>query len=115
MKSLKVGPNIVVDIALPERCLFDVDYRSIPGRWGLMNRLMNPFSRRELPRCPSPANVTQRSIFTKIREEPQPVGPHDLFLKPPPLPGASYLNRDHHREVFDAAYRWGSRPIRCRN
>jgi hypothetical protein len=25
MKSLKVGPNIVVDIALPERCLFDVD------------------------------------------------------------------------------------------
>jgi NTE family protein len=107
MKSLKAGPNVVVDIAIPERCLFDVDYRSIPGRWGLLNRLMNPFSRRELPRCPSPASVIQRSIFTTIRKEPQPTGPHDLFLRPPPLPGSDYMNWDRHHDVFDAAYQWG--------
>jgi NTE family protein len=111
MKSLKDGPNIVVDVARPERRLFNVDYQAIPGRWGLLNRMINPFSRSELPRCPSPANVIQLSIFTRIREEPQPVGPHDLFLNPPPIPGASYMNWARHWEVFDAAYRWGVKTL----
>jgi len=107
MKSLKAGPNVVVDISLPERCLFDVDYQSIPGRWGLLNRLLNPFSWRTLPRCPTPAGIIQRSIFTNIRKEPRLAGPHDLFLHPPPFPGSSYMNWDRHADVFDAAYRWG--------
>lgn len=106
MKSLKAGPNVVVDISLPQRCLFDVDYQSIPGRWGLLNRLLNPFSRRTLPRCPSPASVIQRSIFTNIRKEPRLAGPHDLFLHPPSIPGSSYMNWDCHQDAFEAAYRW---------
>ena len=106
MRSLQTGPNVIVDFALPRQNLFDVDYRSIPGRWSLIGRMMNPWLRHTLPLCPSPASVVLRSIFADIRNEPQATGPHDLLLQPPPFPGSSYMDWDRHREVGEAAFRW---------
>jgi predicted acylesterase/phospholipase RssA len=54
MKSLKSGPNLVVDLRPLKQRIYDLDYQSIPGRWQLLAKLLNPFSWKKLPACPSP-------------------------------------------------------------
>lgn len=111
MNALKSGPNVVVDLAPLGRPNYDCAYPSIPGRWELLARILNPLSWRKLPRCPSPASVIQQSLFGNIRDEPTPAGAQDLVLHPPPLPGASVLNWDRHGEAIDAAHKWARERI----
>jgi NTE family protein len=106
MKSLKSGPNVVIDLEPPPSRPFDFAYDSLPGRIELLAKLANPLERRRLPACPGPANVVQRAIFASLRQRPLPLGSLDLVLRPPPCPGSSYMNWDRHREVSEAAYHW---------
>jgi NTE family protein len=110
MKALKTGPNLVVHFGVREtQQRFDVDYMSIPGRWGLLRQMMTPSGRRKLPRVPGPIGVLQRCLVMNQNPELLPVGPLDLVLTVPPFPGANFMDFDHHYEVFEAAYHW------CRN
>ncbi len=111
MKSLKTGPNIVVDLRPLNERIYDVDYRSIPGRWELLAQLTNPFARRKLPRCPGPASVVQRSMFANFNSDPFYNNSHDLILRPPRFPGSSFMNWERHRDVSNAAYQWGLQTV----
>lgn len=112
MKSLKSGPNVVVDLRPRNQRLFQVDYQSIPGRWTLLARLANPFGgRTALPRCPGPASVIQRSLFGNVHQAPSDQSPHDLLLRPPAFPGSSFMNWERHRDVLASAYQWGRRTV----
>ena len=68
MKSLKAGANVVVDLRPPARRFDDFSYEAIPGRAELQGRdALAPACRRPLPRCPSPAAVIQRSLYSNSR------------------------------------------------
>jgi NTE family protein len=110
MKSLKNGPNLVIDVAPQNHRVYDLSYASIPGRWALLRQMINPFAG-PMPRCPSPAIVIQRSLFGNIRNEIIPNDVHDLMLRPPAFPGSSFMNWERHREVLAASYEWGMRTI----
>jgi NTE family protein len=112
MNSLKIGPNLVVDLRPTEDCLFDVDYESIPGRRALLSRAVNPWrDSKRLPPCPSPAAVIQRSIFGNTRRKADQNDPFELFLRPPAFIGSSFMNWDRHADVLDASYHWARKMI----
>lgn len=105
LRELKGGPNLTVHFGrtVPQR--FHCRYDDIPGRWGLLGAMLNPFGRRRLPRAPGAASVLMRSLFVHQRYD-LPAEPHDLVLRPPRFPGSSFLNFDGHAAVFRASYEW---------
>jgi NTE family protein len=107
MNSLKTGPNVVVDLRPLNHRIYNFSYQSIPGRWELLARMINPLLRQKLPRCPGPASVIQQSMFCDIRDKPNPANSQDLVLRPPAFPGSSLMNWDRHRDVLASAYQWG--------
>jgi NTE family protein len=112
MKALKAGPNLVVHFgarAMQQR--FEVDYMSIPGRWSLVRQMLTPSGRRKLPDVPNPISVLQRCLVMHQRPESLPLGPLDLVLTVPALPGANFMDFDRHSEVFEGAYQWCRRQI----
>lgn len=112
MNTLKSGPNLVVDLRPRALRVFDVRYELIPGRWELVRRALNPLSRRgELPRCPGPMSVIQRSLFGNVRAGAIADPSSDLVLRPPPFPGSSFMDWGRHGEVFAAAYEWGLKAV----
>lgn len=108
MKALKSGPNLVVYFDLPPAKPHTVVYESIPGRWELLGKLLNPFAREKLPNVPGPVSVLRRCLVVHQSPSLLPMGPLDLILTPPPFPGSSFLNFDRHSDVFEAAYNWCS-------
>ncbi len=107
MKALKTGPNLVVHFGQRGRQQrFEVDYASIPGRWGLVRQMLTPAGRRKLPAVPNPIAVLQRCLGMHQSPESLPVGTLDLVLAVPVLAGANFMDFDRHFEVFEAAYQW---------
>ena len=68
--------------------------------------MLTPGGRRKLPRIPNPISVLQRCLVMHQNPELLPVGPLDLVLAVPPLPGANFMDFDRHADVFEAAYQW---------
>jgi NTE family protein len=106
MRSLKAGPNVVVDLRPLKQRIYDLSYQSIPGRWQLLAKLINPFAREKLPACPGPGSVTLISMFANLRGRPIVGNSGDLILRPPPVPGSRFMNFGNHRDVSAAAYKW---------
>jgi NTE family protein len=110
MRQIKSGPNVVVSLGAPQPVFFDVDYESIPGRLELMLQYLNPL-RRDLPACPGPISVIQKSVFTNARQGSFAVGPQDLLLSPPPFRGSSFMDWSHYEEAFEASLMWARREL----
>jgi NTE family protein len=106
MKTLKSGPNLIVHFSVPMAKSYTVKYESIPGRWQLLGRMLNPFSREKLPDVPGPVSVLRRCIGIHQNPDLLPIEPLDLVLVPPPFPGSSFIDFDLHSEASEAAYRW---------
>jgi NTE family protein len=106
MQSLKVGPNLVVHFGARETQRFEIDYANIPGRWGLIRRMLTPSGRRTLPAVPGPIGVLERCLSMNQNPDLLPAGPLDLVLNVPPSPGVGFMDFDRHTEVFEAAYEW---------
>jgi hypothetical protein len=64
-----------------------------------------------LPALPNPAAVLQRCLVSTQSPDLIPVGPLDLVLTVPSLPGANFIDFDGHSQVFAAAYRWACKQI----
>jgi NTE family protein len=106
MKAIKSGPNLVVHFEAPPVQPYTVKYESIPGRWQLLCRMLNPFAREKLPDVPGPISVLRRCFGIHQNPDLLPIDPLDLILAPPAFPGSSMIDFDRHTEVFEAAYRW---------
>jgi NTE family protein len=112
MSAIKTGPNLVVHFGLRGRVQrFEVDYGSIPGRWQLARSLLTRTGRGRLPPIPGPIGVLQRCLVLNQDPDRLPIGPLDLVLPVPELPGATLLDFDRHFEVFEGAYQWCKRRI----
>ena len=55
--------------------------------------------------------MLQRYLVMHQPPESLPVGPLDLILTVPALPGANFMDFDRHSEVFAAAYQWCQREL----
>jgi NTE family protein len=111
MHDLKRGPNLVVHFGAQKEERFAVDYDALPGRFALISSLLLPFTRKRLPRAPSAVGVLWRSLLVHQRVDSMPVGPADFVLRPPALPGASVMDFDNHKQVFEAAHVWAKAEI----
>jgi NTE family protein len=59
MKPLKSGPNLIVHFGMPPTQPYTIKYESIPGRWRLLCRLLNPLARKKLPDAPGPKDAAR--------------------------------------------------------
>ncbi len=111
IKSLKAGPNLVIDLRPVSRRIYHVNYQSIPGRWRLLAQMLNPISRKKFPRCPNPARVALMCMFANLHGKTAASSASDLVLRLPPFSGSALANFERHRDVSAAAYRWALKTI----
>ncbi len=96
MRSLKSGPNVVIDFSLPRIDRYKVDYRALPSRSALLRRIWSRTGRRDLPLAPTPQAVLMRSLMLNRRELVGDIGPGDILLSPPIPAGVGPLDWHKH-------------------
>lgn len=109
MHAMKAGPNVIVHFGMPRFETYQIDYAAIPGRWPLVARLI--FARKKLPKAPGPVRVLRRCLFANNSFDHAMVGAQDTVIEPPPFPGSSFLDFDHHTQVFNASYDWALKHL----
>lgn len=98
MKTLKRGPNVVVNFVDPMPKQFNGVYQALPGRRSLLMRQLQPFGRSELPDFPSLVTTIIRSMMAS-RKKLTNLTEHDLVLNPPLPQAVSLLNWRHHSRL----------------
>lgn len=106
MHQLKAGPNVVVALDSGDLDRFNVVYEELPSRGDLLRIAINPWSRKDVPKAPSLANVLMRSLMANRHAFRHHLKQDDLLLVPPIPVGASFLDWHRHGELLDASYRW---------
>jgi NTE family protein len=104
MKALKTGPNVVVILGgeFPET--YSVKYESIPGARELVAAMLNPFSRRRLPRAPGILQVIMMSMLAN-RPTDLHLGETDVLVQPDLPANLGHNSWERHNEIFMHAYR----------
>lgn len=99
MHALKLGPNIVIDLQVPETdCERDAAAR-LPTRWPLLRAAMSVAGRAGLPKLPGPQTVLVRSLLLHGRCNPSRLSADDLLLTPDMPRGISHLDWHRHSEL----------------
>jgi NTE family protein len=112
MKALKTGPNVIVSLQMDQPTTYSVDYDSIPGRRELVGALLNPFSRKRLPKVPSILQVIMLSMMAN-RSDPL-LNETDLLIRPDLPADIRFTSWEQHSETFLHAYRGVAQWIRRR-
>jgi NTE family protein len=111
MRTLKSGPNVIVDVEVPRLARFDVNYAMIPSRAQLLKRWMNPFMRTGLPSAPGPGSVLLRSLMMN-REDPADHATGDDVLLVLHLPeGFGHLEWSGHRRLRQIGYEFAAAEL----
>ena len=103
MRSLKQGPNVVISFQFAEPTRFLVDYRALPSRGRLIRHLLNPFSRKPLPKAPGPLAILLRSLMVGREDFSSALADGDILLVPPLPPELSAMSWDHHSRLRENA------------
>ena len=103
MRSLKQGPNVVISFQFAEPTRFQVDYRALPSRGRLIRHLLNPFSRKPLPKAPGPLAILLRSLMVGREDFSSALADGDILLVPPLPPELSAMSWDHHSRLRENA------------
>jgi NTE family protein len=104
MRGLKSGPNIVVDLLVPEPERGWVINGELPSRAALARAYLTPAGRKHLPKFPSPADVLVRSLMLNRANLADVLGPDDVLLEPRMPVGMSHLDWHRHSELRALAY-----------
>ena len=108
MRSLKTGPNIVVDFKVPEPARSDTSCSQPPSRRELLWASLTHAGRRRLPQLPSPAAVLLRALMLNRSNVKDSLGPDDVLLEPVMPSGMSHLDWHRHAQVRHEAYAFAS-------
>lgn len=111
MRSLKSGPNVVLNFAVPKEERFAIQYDDLPSRGKILSRFANPMLRGSLPDAPSAGTVLMRSMMANRHEFTKHLTEEDLLLQPPLPSDMVLLDWHRHSEVMEGAYRWAIREI----
>ena len=103
MKSLKNGPNIVVNFTDPLPANFEDDYDDLPGRGDLLMHHMFPFGDRKLPKLPTLSTTIIRSMMASQKKLTN-VSELDLVLQPPLPVDMSVMDWRRHSELVASAH-----------
>jgi NTE family protein len=112
MRSLKQGPNVVISFQFAEPTRFHIDYRSLPSRKRLIRHLLNPFSRKPLPKAPGPLAVLLRSLMIGRQDFSSAIADGDILLVPPLPPELSAMSWDHHSELRASAQAFAAAELK---
>ncbi len=111
MRTLKSGPNVVVNLR-PEDVHSDiVDYAALPSRSQMLLRLLSPFGRSRLPRAPSVATVLLRSLMVHRERLSDTLKPEDLLISPPLPENIGVMDWHRHAELTACAYDYTAKLI----
>ena len=111
MRTLKTGPNVVVNFGIDRVEGKFVDYAALPSRRQMLLQILNPFSRTHLPIAPSIATVLLRSLMVGRERLADTLEPDDLLVNPPLPQGIGVMDWDRHAELSAIAYDYTSRLI----
>jgi len=107
IRSLKTGPNVVIDFASPELERQTLDTSSLPTRWEMIARVLTGGAR-HLPAAPGPQAVLMRSLMQNRPDYGRDMGPTDILLVPP-IPGhVGHLDWHRHRELRSLAHSYAA-------
>ena len=111
MRTLKSGPNVVVNFGIDRVEGRSVDYAALPSRSQMLLQMINPFTRAHLPNAPSIATVLLRSLMVGRERLADTLEPDDLLVNPPLPPSIGVMDWDRHAELSTIAYDYTSRLI----
>ncbi|MBU2582376.1 MAG: cyclic nucleotide-binding domain-containing protein [Alphaproteobacteria bacterium] len=103
MRQLKRGPNIILDLDVPDSGLCEIDTATLPSRSSLMRRLFMSGGKPP-PAAPGPQTVLLRSLLRETRNVEELLEPGDMLLSFPVPEGANVLDWTNHRELRWSAY-----------
>ena len=103
MRTLKNGPNVVVNLRSEDIGSDIVDYAALPSRGRMLRQLLNPFARR-LPRAPGVATVLLRSLMVHREHLSDTLNAEDLLVAPPLPEDVSVMDWHRHAELTARAY-----------
>jgi NTE family protein len=103
MRSLKGGPNVVIEFKVPQLGRVAVSHRDLPARASLLWAAMTRSGRRALPSAPSPQSVLMASLMLYRRNLADEIEPDDILLEPIIPEGMSHLDWHKHGELRAAA------------
>jgi NTE family protein len=110
MRTLKSGPNVVVNLRSEDIRSEPVDYAALPSRGRLLRQLLNPFARR-LPRAPGVATVLLRSLMVHRERLADTLNTDDLLIAPPLPEDVNVMDWHRHAELTARAYDHTARLI----
>ena len=111
MRTLKSGPNVVVNLRPEDLRSGIVDYASLPSRGQLLLQLLNPFGGRRLPRAPGIATVLLRSLMVRRERLADTLRAEDLLIAPPLPEDIGVMDWHRHAELTSRAYDHTARLI----
>lgn len=103
MRALKTGPNVVLDLQVPEIKRQTIDTARLPSRAGLIRHLLLG---QEVPagKAPGPHTVLLRSLLRETRDVEKELHPADRLLTFALPDAANVVDWSNHRELRWAAY-----------
>ena len=104
MRRFKHGPNVVLDLEVPDIPRYRVDHRALPSRWRLLWHMIVPGDRYSLPNAPGPHSVLMRSLLRKRPDLTGELGADDLMIAPKIPHDANALDWTRHEELRWNAY-----------
>ncbi|MEM1045223.1 MAG: cyclic nucleotide-binding and patatin-like phospholipase domain-containing protein [Pseudomonadota bacterium] len=99
MKSLKRGPNVVVNFTTPLPANFADDYNDLPDRAELLRHHLLPFTGSALPDLPTLSTTIVRSMMASQKKLAN-VGDLDLVLEPPLPRDVSVMDWRQHTRLM---------------
>jgi len=114
MHQLKNGPNVVVTFDPPAYQSTSVRYDDLPARRELALKMLNPWTRAELPDAPSAGTVLVRSLMANRNHFERHIEERDWLLMPPTPAGMGALDWRRHSTLVADAYRYTLSEIASR-
>ena len=110
LRSLKHGPNVVIDFASPEPDRQTIDTSALPTRGTILARVLTGGGRR-LPAAPWPQEVLMRSLMLNRPDFASEMGSGDILLVPPIPSHIGHLDWHKHRELRAIAREFASKEL----
>ncbi len=103
MRELKRGPNVILDLQVPDLGRYEIDTAKLPTRVALLRQMFS-LSGATTPEAPGPQAVLLRSLLRERRDVSSELRAGDLLLSFPVPEAANVLDWSNHRELRWSAY-----------
>lgn len=111
MRRIKSGPNVVLDLQVPNGGTRYNGGVALPSRLGLIGGALWPGLAKSWPEAPGPQAVLMRSLMRETQDIAADLQPGDRLLSFPVPADASLLDWSRHSELRWAAYEFACEAL----